>query len=246
MWMALAIGNSRLHWGLWEGHKLKYTWHSPYVLPTEDWREQVMGELNIDLQDFLDCSLPLVLTSVVPSQTNLWRPYAQQVMSLSDIPLFGLYSTLGIDRALAVYGAGETSGYPVLVVDGGTALTMTGVNGQRQLIGGAIWPGLGLQWQSLQSGTAALADFSIDWQSGHRWAMDTPGAIASGILHSTVAGIIDFWQDWQSQFPSSQLLLTGGDGEILSRLIRSRCNVGKYAPDLVLHGISLAYNYYKK
>jgi type III pantothenate kinase len=239
MWMALAIGNSRLHWGLFEGNELRQTWHSAHFVPNDQWFQQTdMGQIPADL--------PLVVASVVPNQTELWQPYAQQLLSLSDIPLQNLYPTLGLDRALAIYGAGENYGYPSLVIDGGTALTITGVNGQRQLIGGAIWPGMGLQWQSLQSGTAALADFALDWHSAKRWGLDTPGAIASGIMHSTVAGIMDFWQDWQSQFSSSKLLLTGGDGEILSQLIRSRWNIGKYAPNLVLQGINRAYTYYKK
>jgi type III pantothenate kinase len=234
MWMALAIGNSRLHWGLFEGNELQQTWHSSYFVPNDRWLRQAdMPQLPADL--------PLVVASVVPNQTGLWQPYAQRLLNLSDIPLQVLYPTLGLDRALAIYGAGEIYGYPVLVIDGGTALTITGVNGQRQLSGGAIWPGLGLQWQSLQSGTAALADFVIDWRVDNRWAMDTSGAIASGILHSTVAGIMDFWQDWQHQFPDSRLLITGGDGDILSKLIGSRCNIGEYVPDLVLQGIGRAY-----
>jgi type III pantothenate kinase len=239
MWMALAIGNSRLHWGLFAGKKLQQTWHSSYFVPTDQWIQQANApHIPIDL--------PLVVASVVPKQTDLWQPYAQRLITLADIPLQDLYPTLGIDRALASYGAGETYGYPVLVVDGGTALTITGVNAQRRLVGGAIWPGLRLQLQSLQSNTAALGDFGADWAVGNRWATDSAEAMASGILHSTSAGILDFWQDWQRQFPTSQLLVTGGDGEILSKLLRSPHCPCKYSPHLVLAGMNLAYNYYKK
>jgi type III pantothenate kinase len=241
MWMALAIGNSRLHWGLFAGNELQQTWHSPYFVPNNQWITQA----NIP-QCQIPADLPLVVASVVPTQTNLWQPYAQRIIHLSDIPLQGLYPSLGIDRALAAYGAVETYGYPVLVVDGGTALTITGINAQRQLVGGAIWPGLRLQLQSLHRNTAALGDFATDWVVGERWATDTAGAIASGILHSTAAGIREFWQDWQRQFSTSQLLVTGGDGEILSKLLESHQNICKHAPDLVFQGISLAYKYYEK
>jgi type III pantothenate kinase len=235
MWMVLAIGNSRLHWGLFAGGTLQHAWHSSHFSPDDHWLQQAnLRQLPIPVD------IPLVVASVLPDRTNAWQPYARQIINLSDIPLQGLYPSLGIDRALAIYGAGEIYGYPVLVVDGGTALTVTGVSDRQQLVGGAIWPGLDLQWRSLQSKTPALADFVPNWQP-NRWAMDTPGAIGSGILHVAVAGIMDFWQDWQAQFPHSKLLITGGDGAVLAGLIGSRWQVGEYAPNLLLQGIGQTY-----
>ena len=39
-----------------------------------------------------------------------------------------MYPTLGIDRALALYSAGSTFRFPVLVIDAGTALRFTGAD----------------------------------------------------------------------------------------------------------------------
>jgi type III pantothenate kinase len=70
--------------------------------------------------------LPLYLASVVPSQTALWQTYPDvHIITLDQVPLQGVYPTLGIDRALALWGAGETWGWPMLVIDAGTALTLT-------------------------------------------------------------------------------------------------------------------------
>jgi type III pantothenate kinase len=208
-WLALAIGNSRLHWAYFDGQEIQQTWHSAYFTPTADWREVAHPDWLIPV------NIPLYLASVVPTQTEQWQLFAQGILTLADVPLQGLYPTLGIDRALAALGAGETYGYPLLLIDAGTALTFTGINGDRQLVGGAILPGLRLQWQALYQGTAALPDFQADFKPVNRWAMNTEEAIASGIFHSTLAGIRDFYLDWQSQFPETALVITGGDGKIL-------------------------------
>jgi type III pantothenate kinase len=214
-WLALAIGNSRLHWAYFDGQEIKQTWHSAYFTPTTDWRKTAQPDWLIP------ANIPLYLASVVPTQTAQWQPFAQKVLTLADVPLNGLYPTVGIDRALAALGAGETYGYPLLLIDAGTALTITGINADRQFIGGAIWPGLRLQWQALHQGTAALPDFQTNFKLANRWAMNTAEAIASGIFHSTLAGIRDFYLDWQSQFPETALVITGGDGKFLYLSLQS-------------------------
>ncbi len=237
-WLALAIGNSRLHWAYFDGHELQQTWHSAYFTPAADWRKLAQPDWLIPAH------IPLYLASVVPIQTVQWQPFAQQILTLADVPLKGLYPTLGIDRALAALGAGETYGYPVLLVDAGTALTITGINADRQLVGGAIWPGLRLQWQALHQGTAALPDFRAGLKPVNRWAMDTEESIASGIFRSTLAGIRDFYLDWQRQFPETALVITGGDGKTLYFSLQDEDGLPyalkslKHFPDVVFFGIS--------
>jgi type III pantothenate kinase len=237
-WLALAIGNSRLHWAYFKNHNLQQTWHTAYFKPDANWRDIAQPDWSIPV------NIPLYLASVVPAQTVQWQPFAQRILTLADIPLQSLYPTLGIDRALAALGAGETYGYPLLLVDAGTALTITGVNADRQLVGGAIWPGLRLQWQALQQGTAALPNFQADLKPVNRWAMNTAEAIGSGIFHSTLAGIKDFYLDWQRQFPETALVITGGDGKILYFSLhkdeRQQYDLKSlyYAPDSIFWGVS--------
>jgi type III pantothenate kinase len=240
-WLALAIGNSRLHWAYFDGQELQQTWHSAYFSPTADWRQAAQPDWLIPN------NIHLYLASVVPAQTAQWQPFAQRILTLADVPLKNMYPTLGIDRALAALGAGETYGYPLLLIDAGTALTITGINADRQLFGGAILPGLRLQWQALHQGTAALPEFLPDFQPVNRWAMNTEEAIASGIFYSTLASIRDFYLDWQQQFPETALVITGGDGKILYLSLQS--NEGQryalkspnYFPDAIFKGISIVY-----
>ncbi|PZV06414.1 MAG: pantothenate kinase, partial [Leptolyngbya sp.] len=102
-------------------------------------------------------------------------------------------------------------GWPVLVIDCGTALTFTAGVDQR-LIGGAILPGLRSQFRALHTHTDRLPALEFNpepWP--HRWATNTAEAMASGILHTQLAGIRDFIQAWQMDWPQGVIVLTGGD-----------------------------------
>ncbi len=241
IWLALAIGNSRYHWAWFIDQELQESWHSDYV-SADNWSKQLVLPDNfaayLQAQQLQLSDLPIFLASVVPFQTELWQPHVQRVVTLADMPLSNLYPTLGIDRALAAYGAGQIYGYPVLVIDGGTALTLTGIDSDRQLVGGAICPGLGLQLQSLNVGTAALPKLPVPTALPPRWAQDTPSAIMSGVLHGSIASLQSFIQDWYQQFPGSPVLVTGGDGELLNYYLGQRSISTTYVENLVLLGIA--------
>ena len=213
-WLAVVIGNSRLHWALFKGSELLVTWDSSHLTKSIDWatlRDLIPGEFK---QRFGEKPLEVVLASVVPPQTVHWHDYPQlKLITLSDIPLQNLYPTMGIDRALAIYGAGESYGYPCLVVDGGTALTFTAVASNKGLIGGAILSGLRSQVRGLAEQTAALPKIDLPLQLPSRWATQTPEAIASGIIYTLTAGISDYLAHWQREYPQSPIIFTGGDGE---------------------------------
>ncbi len=234
IWIALAIGNSRYHWAWFLNTQLQSSWDSAYfdivsrstlassanrifleLLPPQ------LQQLIIDRQIEIN-QIPIYLASVVPSQTVIWQQIAQvEQITLADIPLHNLYPTLGIDRALAILGAGEKYGYPVLVIDGGTALTITGIDEHHSLFGGAILPGLRLQFRSLFTGTSALPEIELPLELPPRWSNNTSEAISSGILHTISSGIRDFIRDWLGLFPQSQIICTGGDGEIIGSYLRS-------------------------
>ncbi|MEL4897291.1 pantothenate kinase [Crocosphaera sp. Alani8] len=211
-WLCLMVGNSRLHWGYFQGEFLQDNWDTnhfqgvvkPLTLPDEC--------LLFPLAN----TLPLFFASVVPSQTKRWQNYKKiNLINLENIPLDNLYSTMGIDRALAALGSGEMYSFPCLVIDAGTALTLTGINGDRTFMGGSILPGLRLQFNSLSTKTAALPNIELPKKLGDLWASNTEDSIISGILYTALSGIKTFIDDWLYKYPQSRVVLTGGDAERL-------------------------------
>ena len=89
-WLALMVGNSRLHWAWFVGSTLQQTWDMPH-LSSDRIADLVQRQLNfaacldwltaeLPLPSFLatvPANLPLWFASVIPAQTVLWRQYQQ-------------------------------------------------------------------------------------------------------------------------------------------------------------------------
>lgn len=218
--LGLIAGNSRYHWGWWRDGQLKRTWRTAWDSPTTVWVEK-------------HCRWPLYVVSPVPSQATHWQCHrTARVLTLPDIPLAGTYPTLGVDRALAAWGAAQIYGPPVLVIDAGTALTLNAVDQQGVFMGGAILPGLALQCRSLHQGTGALPLVEWSREQPPLWAKDTVQAIRSGIGHTVLAGLHFYLEQW-----TGRVVLTGGDGEWLWQQLQFRWPTLIWAPDLLLQAL---------
>ncbi|AFZ27180.1 pantothenate kinase, type III [Cylindrospermum stagnale PCC 7417] len=234
-WLGLMIGNSRLHWALFSGETLDSAWDTDYLPESviqqfaqaqtpEKFTDRVISQLNTIRRDTaLSGPYPISLASVVPSQTAIWQTLPNvRIITLAQIPLFGVYPTLGIDRALALWGAGKTWGFPILVIDSGTALTFTGADDNQCLVGGAILPGLGLQFATLgqKTGQLPLLEAQLINSLPPRFALNTPEAIQSGVIYTLLAGIKDFIEAWLFLFPESKIAITGGDRILLKNSLQ--------------------------
>ncbi|HTL90437.1 MAG TPA: pantothenate kinase [Leptolyngbya sp.] len=242
-WIALNIGNSRLHWAGFKNHQIQERFDTPHFsdksggLSSDCFFDLTSNQISLinrsRSQTLIDSEL--WVASVVPQQLSYWQDVANlREIVLDDIPLQRLYPTLGIDRALALWGAIQLYGSPALVIDCGTAMTFTGANGKNQLIGGAIVPGVRLQFQALGQHTAALPTIDQVEKLPLRWAKETQGAIESGILNTLLSGIRGFVEDWNRQFERSTIVLTGGDADLIYRLLEQTEPIEQMRLDLNL------------
>ncbi|MEH1768301.1 MAG: pantothenate kinase [Nostoc sp.] len=236
VWLALEIGNSRLHWALFIGKKLYSTWDSDYLAESaiqQLAKCQTLDHLllaispphqKIRVENTSSSLPPLLLASVVPGQTAIWQTYPNtRVITLEQVPLKNVYPTLGIDRALALWGAGKTWGFPMLVIDAGTALTFTAADANESLVGGAILPGLGLQFASLgqQTGQLPFVETRKFAPLPPRFALNTTEAIQSGVIYTVLAGIKDFLEAWLQLFPDGKIAIKGGDRTLLVNYLKA-------------------------
>lgn len=223
-WLGLMIGNSRLHFGMFTGAILQKSWDTEHIKESEIQKntnggssiEKILKSILKTQSISLNNGMPLLIASVVSQQTTIWQNYPQaNIISLEQLPLQGVYPTLGIDRALALLGAGKKFNWPILVIDAGTAITFTGADMEKKLVGGAILPGLKLQLSALAMGTSMLPLTNLPVEMPQRWAKQTPEAIQSGIIYTVLAGIKNFIESWKEEFPDSKVVLTGGDRNLL-------------------------------
>jgi type III pantothenate kinase len=122
-------------------------------------------------------------------------------------------NTLGIDRWLAVIGAGTL--YPeqdCLVVDIGTATTIDGVKKDGRHLGGIIAPGPYLMERSIID--IARGVFTDDSASVEAWPTRTADALRTGCIRSTIALIESTHSE---MIVDSKLVLTGGYANVISK-----------------------------
>ncbi|MEM7795249.1 MAG: pantothenate kinase [Cyanobacteria bacterium P01_C01_bin.118] len=219
-WLALVIGNTRWHWAWFDNQALKHVWHTAHISP------QTPSDVNIRSL-FDEQAPPQLLTvslealeiwtvSVVPTQTRHLE-LLTQVRWINHFPLNGVYPTMGLDRMASLWGAGYTYGWPVLVIDAGTAITLTAGESET-FLGGAILLGLQSHFTALNQYTASLPSVNFPPDLPSLWAHDTVNAIQSGVLNTLLAGVHHFIQSCLKQYPTTTILFTGGDGHYLHQL----------------------------
>lgn len=98
-------------------------------------------------------------------------------------------SSLGADLAVGGVAAIAYYSVPAIIVDLGTASTLFAVDGNRNFIGGAIFPGVMLSYSALSAGTSLLPAISIT-PPRRAISTNTVDCMRSGAVFGT-AGMID-------------------------------------------------------
>ena len=154
--LAISIGNTSLFAGVFAGSRLTRAFR---LAPAELVRlpEQVRGVIDAAVV----CSVvPALTPDVLRLIRRRWRIEAQVLTAASAHGLRIAYRDpreLGSDRVAAALGAREKlRGKNAVVVDCGTATTVTALRRDGVICGGAILPGVGLWAETLAGRTAQL------------------------------------------------------------------------------------------
>ena len=243
--LVLAVGNSRLHVGVFVAGEMKHVRHFTHAqqrdwdsLIKEIWKE-IDGAENAEV---CGCSVvPGLLEQVESAVRDATGQTVQWIGRDVDLPIKVLTKTpetTGIDRALICAAAFEQLEKACVVVDAGTAFTVNLVNEKGELVGGAIAPGVGLMIKSMNEGTAKLPSISFEVPTSS-YGADTIDAMRHGItqsLRGLVQNMAERWAEVQGTWP--EVIAAGGDAHALFdgwEIIHA------ISPDLLLYGVALAY-----
>src|SRR5690606_11014716 len=143
---------------------------------------------------------------------------------------------LGSDRVATALGARKL--YPnkhVIVVDCGTATTLTFLRRDGALLGGAILPGLGLWSEALARRTARLPEVALR-PVKRVVARDTENALRSGMLLGHAGAIRELIREGRREvFGRSRVVVIGTGGQV-THFNRHRLFTA-VEPGLILHGL---------
>lgn len=207
---------------------------------------QLLEVFHIDVKDISDG----ILSSVVPELTlqvswAMEQLLGKKILTLGDPEVkTGLVidienpSTLGKDRIADAVGALHEYPVPLMIVDMGTATTISVISKEKKHIGGMIIPGVRTSLNSLSEHASQLPFIPIE-APNHLIGRNTVDCMKSGVLYgnaSMIDGLIDRIAEQIGEEPT--VVATGG----LSQLITPYCKHRViYEENLLLKGLYYIY-----
>lgn len=148
--------------------------------------------------------------------------------------------TLGVDRmALVAASVKQYSQANVLIIDAGSCITYDFINSKNEYLGGAISPGIRLRYKSLHNFTAQLP--LLDTQMPQSLiGNSTAEAIHSGVVFGLIKEIDGIIDEYQETYSDLTIILTGGDGNFLSKRLKNSIFAN---PNFLLEGLNFILEY---
>lgn len=200
MVLAVDIGNSNIVLGCFEENEILFEER----LSTD--RDATVLEYVVIIKTSLEIHqlayeqiTGAIISSVVPSVTEnvqeaIFRLTGQKAMVVSPGMKTGLNillddpKQLGSDRVADAVGAIGEYPCPLIIIDMGTATTISVIDRNKNFLGGMIIPGLQVSLDSLASRTSQLPRISLD-EPKKVIGTNTVDCMKSGIIYSTASSI---------------------------------------------------------
>ena len=132
---------------------------------------------------------------------------------------------------------------PMILVDMGTATTMTVLDEKGRFLGGAIIPGLRLSMDALSQGTSLLPRVALD-APDKCVGSNTVACMQSGAIFGTAAMLDGMIRRMEKELgQSATVIATGG---LAGRVIPYCEKEIRYEPDLLLKGLALLWEKNRK
>lgn len=203
MLLAIDIGNSETHIGLYDGEDLMSTWRITTVADrtSDEVRLLLWGLLDLDYGgDDVGEMSGVVVSSVAPTVTDVFRRVGRRLTTglvvvvepgvRTSMPiLIDNPREVGADRVVNAVAARQRYGSPVVIVDFGTSTNFDVVSQDGEYLGGAIAPGLVVATNALVAGAAALRNVELV-PPRSAVGKGTIEAIQSGAIYGH-AGLVD-------------------------------------------------------
>lgn len=251
MLLAVDIGNTNIHLGLWQGNGWRLSWRARTVA------DKMPDEYAVLVRNFLTSAdmgygaiSGMIISSVVPTLTLAFTELAQRYLEVEPIVVNHHTKTgvtiaidqpeqAGADRIVNTAAVVAMHRYPAIVIDFGTATTFDIVSAKGEYIGGAIAPGIRVSHDALVQHAARLHKVDL---------VPPPDAIGKNTIHAMQSGI--FWgyvglvegivarlkQSMKDE--SVHVIATGGLATLFQQHTRM---IDTIAPELTLNGLRVIY-----
>ena len=247
MLLVLDAGNTNIHVGCFDGDSLVCRFAMGVSADrTCDEYALILGALLRNGGCDASKIDGVMIGSVVPSMTDTLKKAIACITSAKIMAVGPGVKTgfpirldnpaeLGADLAANAAGAIRVLGYPVIIVDLGTASTVMAIDRDGSYIGGCIMPGVGMSLDALQS-AELLPEIPVG-ESVSALGKNTKDCMRSGVIRGeamAVCGFVELYRRNPAVGKDAAVALTGGYAEWLSPYLPSSF---QYLPLLTLQGL---------
>ncbi|MDK2897505.1 MAG: type pantothenate kinase [Candidatus Atribacteria bacterium] len=245
--MTIDVGNTHTNFGVFEQEELLGSWRiSTSTRRTEDEWGVLLGSLlaekNIPLSQIeraiVSSVVPPALSSIELLFKSRWkieylvvRPGVKTGLSVKAEP-----KEVGADRIVNAVAAAYLYGGDLIIIDFGTATTFCAVSNNKEYLGGAIAPGIGISFEALYEKTAKLPRVDIEVPPSCI-GRSTLEAMHSGIFFGYIGLGREIVGRMKEEFSlQAKVIATGGWGVFL----HSFCDyIDLFNPVLTLEGLKI-------
>lgn len=253
MLLTLDVGNTNITLGVYDSDELLFV--SRMMTNPPRMEDQYAAELLSILKLYgvhteqIDGA---VLSSVVPRLTNslsstierVWKvkPFIVSTETVPDLKVRrDMPNTLGADLVVGAVAAKALYPYPSIVIDMGTATTLTGIDREGEVCGVVIIPGVGTSLDALTSRAAQLSSISLQ-APPQVLGCNTMECIQSGMVFGTACmrdGLCDRVEEEMGE--KCTIVATGGLGGMVVEHCRREILL---SDTLLLDGLKIIWDQY--
>lgn len=249
MYLCLDVGNTQIHGGVFNGSKLVLDFRLNTKQP---WSSDQFGvvlrgilrEHKVEFEKISNVGISSVVSSIDHHLKNACLKYFHKapifiktgIKTGVSVSKFKNPHEIGADLiASAACALHDYPGKNLVIVDVGTATTITAINKNREFLGGIITPGPQTQLHSLASSAEKLFMTDIEKPKGYL-GKTTAHAIQSGIYFGQLGALNYLIKNViKETFPKEEAMVIGTGG--FSKLFKNEGLFDVLARDLVLRGI---------
>ena len=253
MLLAIDIGNSNISVGLFSRERKLH-----FLASIDTDRRKTADQISIDLMnifslygfDLKEVS-GAIFSSVVPPinfmmEKALTRLLGKPPMIVGPGVKTGLnirmeiHNQLGADLVADAVAALEKYPAPIIVIDMGTATTISYISAKHAYEGGLMFPGVRLSLDALSDHAAQLSDISLQYPK-NLIGKNTEDCMRNGIVYGTAGmldGIIDRIRETIPE-ETPTIVATGNNAPVIVRYCRNKVVYDKY---LLMEGLWAIYH----
>lgn len=249
MILCVDVGNSNIVFGIMKEAKLicSFRMETKVLRTSDEYGIGILENLRYLGHNKGDLS-GAIIASVVPQIDQVLENAFKHYLDIK--PIFVAPGTktgikikienpkqLGADLLVGAVAGADLYKAPCMIVDMGTATTVSVVSKDREFLGGVIYPGIMTAYSSLIKSTALLESAKLG-KPESVVGRDTIASIQSGMIYGTIGAIERIVNEIKKQYGDMTVIVTGGISKILADYFDPSYILDD---DLLMKGLNIIY-----